>query len=231
MPIMLVLGAHELLTALESVSETEVFRRYFLRNPILPQRHIPGALACLLMLVVLWAVNSRFLPEIAMLRTPYGVGNAHKVNLALAIEQVTTPDATVGVLSAGTVPYYSGRPAIDFLGKADRRIAGLSPDLSGDHLGSTSVHGIWNFYTPGHNKYDLEYSIKELRPTYVEGFQWGVQDVSGWAESEYVKVEYEGVPLYLLKDSEEVRWDKIVVSTVPVSPEAVEEEREQAARM
>src|ERR687894_419352 len=96
MPIMLVLGAHELLTALESVSETEVFRRYFLRNPILPQRHIPGALACLLMLVVLWAVNSRFLPEIAMLRTPYGVGNAHKVNLALAIEQVTTTDAAVG---------------------------------------------------------------------------------------------------------------------------------------
>src|SRR5918994_823768 len=66
MPIMLVLGMHEILMALESVSNTVVFRRYFLRNPILPRRHVPGFLACVLVLGVLLSVNTRFLPEIAM---------------------------------------------------------------------------------------------------------------------------------------------------------------------
>jgi arabinofuranosyltransferase len=211
-PIMLVLGAHEILMALDSMSETEVFRRYFLRNPLLPRRQIPGALACLLVLVVLWSVNTRFLPEIAMLQTPHEANiNARRVQTALAIEQVTTPEATVGVFAAGAIPYYSGRPAIDFLGKSDRHIARLPPDLSG------SLHGIWTFYRPGHNKYDLEYSIEELKPTYVEGFSWGGQNVVDWADSEYVRLDYEGVPLYLLEGSGAVRWDKI-----EQPPEAIE---------
>jgi hypothetical protein len=62
---------------------------------------------------------------------------------------------------------------------------------------------------PGHNKYDLRYSIKTLKPTYVQGFQWGKQDLSQWAESKYVQVEYEGIYLYLLKDSPAVLWDEL----------------------
>jgi hypothetical protein len=211
MPIMLVLGIHEILRALESVSDTEGFTRYFLYNPVLPRHHMQGILACSLMLVVLLSVNSKFLPEIAMLRTPHEADlNANRVNTALAIEQVTTPDATVGVFAAGAIPYYSGRPAIDFLGKSDNRIARLAPDLSGPARDlSSSVHGLWTFYAPGHIKYDLEYSIEELKPTYAEGFVWGGQNLVDWAEPEYVKVEYEGVPLYLLEGSGAVRWDKI----------------------
>jgi hypothetical protein len=77
-------------------------------------------------------------------------------------------------------------------------------------------------YRPGHNKSNLQYSIKELRPTYTEGFDPGVVD---WAKSEYVKVSYEGVPLYLLKSSEDVRWDNIksdreeVEATIPTLQE------------
>jgi len=218
-PIVLVLGAHEIFRALESVSDTEGFRRYFLSAPILPRRHIPGVLACLLMLAVLVSVNLKFLPEIGMLRMPHEADlNANRVNTALAIEQVTTPEATVGVFAAGAIPYYSGRPTVDFLGKSDPRIARLTPDFSGPARDlSSSVHGLWTFYAPGHIKYDLEYSVEELRPTYAEGFKWGGQDILHWAESEYVKVEYEGVPLYLLEDSEEVRWND-----VEPSPEAVE---------
>ena len=33
---------------------------------------------------------------------------------------------------------------------------------------------------PGHNKYDLDYSIKQLRPTYVEASAWGAQDITEW---------------------------------------------------
>ena len=83
------------------------------------------------------------------------------------------------------------------------------------------VGGSGMVYRPGHNKYDLEHSIKLLRPTYVEGFEWSSQNVVDWANSEYVKVDYEGVPLYLLKGSRDVRWDNIeaaregVEATVP----------------
>jgi arabinofuranosyltransferase len=203
-PIMLMLATYEIFMAVQAVFDTEGSQRYFLRNPIFPRRHILGIFACLLMLGVLWSVNSRFLPEIAMLQKPYDADlNEWRINAALAVRQVTTSDATVGVFSAGTIPYYSGRPAIDYLGMSDRRIARLAPDLyqSGDKRKVV--------YLPGHNKYDLEYSIKELRPTYAEAFHWGKDNVVGWAKTEYVMVEYEGMPLYLLKGSGDVYWEDI----------------------
>jgi arabinofuranosyltransferase len=204
-PLLLVVGTHEILRIVQVLFATEGFQRYFLGNPILPRRYFPVILTCLLVGGMLWSINSRFLPQIAMLVEPYDTYlNENRINTALAIEQVTTPDATVGVFGAGTIPYYSGRPAIDFLGKSDPRIARLAPDLSAPVS--------WNkgmVYEPGHNKYDLEYSIKELRPTYVEGFRWHGQTVLGWAKTQYVRVEYEGVPLYVLKNSGDVRWADI----------------------
>jgi hypothetical protein len=97
------------------------------------------------------------------------------INTALAINQVIAPDATVGVFGAGTIPYYSGRPAIDFLGKSDRRITRVAPEFSGMVSGNESM-----LYEPGHNTFDLEYSVKELKPTYVEGFRWHGQNVVGY---------------------------------------------------
>jgi hypothetical protein len=77
-------------------------------------------------------------------------------NLALALERFTTPDATVGVFAAGTVPYYSGRPAIDFLGKMEPRIARLAPDLK-DYWSPGVVlqpsRTTPKIVRPGHNKY------------------------------------------------------------------------------
>ena len=207
-PILVVLATYDILMAMEYVSNAAVFRRYFfLRNPIIQQRHVPGMLTCLLLLAVLWSINSRFLPEIAMRQVPDEVHlNNERVRIALAIERFTTPDATVGVTAAGTVPYYTGRPAIDFLGKADPRIARLPPDLSGA-VSDPGLKGM--VHLPGHDKYDLEYSIKELKPTYAVDFAWGRQDVLDWAKSEYVKVNYKGVSLPLLKSSKDVRWDDI----------------------
>ena len=62
---------------------------------------------------------------------------------------------------------------------------------------------------PGHNKYDLDYSIKTFKPTFVQRFKWRADDLSEWAKTRYVKVYYGGVSLYLLKDSPDVLWDKI----------------------
>jgi hypothetical protein len=207
-PIMLVLGVHGIFLALQHhVSAGSVERGYLLYTPSSLRRHVPGFLACLLVLVMLLSVNLRFLPEIAMLRDFTDVRvNEERVNIALAIERFTKPDATVGVFDAGTIPYYTGRPAIDFLGKADRRIARLAPDPSGfpkmEFFGS-------KLNNPGHNKYDLGYSIIELRPTYVRDFVWGGQNALGWAQSEYVMVVYKGTILNFRRDSADVHWDDI----------------------
>jgi hypothetical protein len=146
------------------------------------------------------------MPEILFLRKAYTVeANQGNVNTAIVLSQLTTSDATIGVKWAGSIPYYTGKRAIDFLGKSDRYIAHLQPDVSGK-IGWSGMKSV-----PGHNKYDLNYSIKALEPTYVRNFKHGPQDISQWAETRYVKVEYDGVSLFLLKDSPAVLWSKVKV--------------------
>ncbi len=148
--------------------------------------------------VLLLAGNARYLPEISLRESPFGVlANAENVRVALALRRITTESATVGSPWAGAIPYYSERRAIDFLGKSDRRIAGLPPDLSGavGWGGLTSV--------PGHNKYDLAYSIGERRPDYVQMFRWGGQTADS---SAYVTVWYGRFLLRLRRESPSVRW-------------------------
>jgi arabinofuranosyltransferase len=206
MPIMLVLVVHEILTILRYVCDKEVVRAFFLRNPIVPWRYGLGSLACLMVLGVLWSTNSHYLPDIAMIK-PQGYqkeGADMGPNIALTIEQLTTPDATVGVFGAGLTPYYTGRVAIDFLGKTDPRIARTDPDLSGAAAGNGGM-----IYGPGHNKYDLNYSLRELRPTYAQGFGWARENHLDWAQSEYVMVDYNGVRVEFLKSSRDVHWDQI----------------------
>ena len=64
---------------------------------------------------------------------------------------------------------------------------------------------------PGHNKYDLNYSIKTLQPTYAQDLHWGSQDLTEWGSTHYVMVKYKGLSLFLLKDSPFVFWDKVHV--------------------
>jgi hypothetical protein len=110
---------------------------------------------------------------------------------------------TVGVWYAGSLPYFIERRAIDFLGKSDRYIAHLPADTSGAvaWAGMNSVLG--------HNKYDLNYSIKTLKPTYVQSLKWRAQNLSEWSEGRYIKVEYKGIRLLLLKDSPAVLWNTL----------------------
>ncbi len=158
--------------------------------------------------------NSKFAPEISFLHDPYQLranlcepyqvrANRINVNTAIAISQIANSNASVAVFWAGTISYYTGLRSIDMLGKSDKYIASLSPDTSG----AISWNGMRS--VPGHNKYDLRYSIMILRPTYVQGFSWGLDDISTWAKQNYEKVQYKGVDLWLLKDSKDVFWEKI----------------------
>lgn len=158
----------------------------------------------LLPLVCVCAADIRFAPEIFLLKFPYqnDYARAH-VEVAIALDELTDRDATIGVYWGGTLPYYLDRYAIDFLGKSDKYVASLPPDMTGQSagFGMTSI--------PGHNKHDLNYSIKKLLPTYVEEFDYGTEKLETWARDYYVRVKYGEAKLYLLKDSPRVKWSKV----------------------
>jgi hypothetical protein len=138
--------------------------------------------------VALAVANGPFLPEAFLARYPYLVEYVQwYVRIGVTLEQVCTPDATVGVFGAGAVPYYSGLYGIDFYGKADPRVARRPPDLR---------------MPIGHNKSDLAYSIGERRPDYVEEFS------SGYDDARFAQPEYERVgDLWVRRGSPRVRWD------------------------
>jgi hypothetical protein len=154
--------------------------------------------------LVLLSASVRFLPEISLLYKPMQTANAaENIDIALVLDRVTTPQATVAVLFAGTIPYYLDRRAIDVLGKSDRYIAHLPPDLSG----SVSWAGMSS--VPGHNKYDFDYSIKHLEPTYAQIMRWGRADLTEWASSHYVNVQQGGVKMWLRMGSADVIWSRL----------------------
>ena len=63
---------------------------------------------------------------------------------------------------------------------------------------------------PGHNKYDLNYSIVELRPDYIQGTTWGRDDVTDQVKGIYRPLIIENkLGLLLNTNSSRVRWDAI----------------------
>jgi hypothetical protein len=203
MPILFVLFVKAAFSMAAYFGGTAPYSSVMISRPIIPPRFVLETLVALVFLAILLA-NSRFLNEIYLLSRPYtAVDNETCVNTAIALNDLTRENATVGVTSAGTIPYYTGKTSIDFLGKNDPYIARLSPDISG--------RAAWNGMgsVPGHNKFDLNYSIKVLKPTYVQVVAWLGQDLSSWSESHYEKIVYKGTTLRLLRNSEAVRWELI----------------------
>jgi len=139
--------------------------------------------------------------------------NIANTNTAIYLNRVLGPQASVGVFFAGAVPYYTGLRAVDFLGKGDAYIARLPPDRTG----AVSARGMRNI--PGHDKYDLTYSILQRRPTYIADFRWGRQDLALAASAYYVRVpvgfdtwpESTGRSVLLLGDSPDVDWERVGV--------------------
>jgi arabinofuranosyltransferase len=157
------------------------------------------------------SVNAAFWKDISFTTPPitlFGAARDH-VNSAIAINNLTTENASVGVIWAGAVPYYTDRRGVDFLGKSDKYIARLAPDLTGD----IGWNGIIN--VPGHIKYDLYYSINKLKPTYIEEYRWGKQNLSFKVSEDYVKANYQDVAgnviILLRRSSPDVLWDKVHV--------------------
>lgn len=173
-------------------------------NLLLVRFRIMPLFSSAVILCMLVLINVPFIHDLQFDRANTSIANSpREVQKVLILNEVCYPDATIGVLTAGTVPYYTGFKAVDFLGKMDKRIAQLPPDMSGN----IAAYGMNSL--PGHNKADFNYSIKELKPDYIELVSWGSQDVVEWSKGYYQEVEINGFVFYFLKGSAKINWEKI----------------------
>ena len=186
--ILFVLGAFELLRRIGAPASSRKGKR----------------LVVYLTAISVLTVNLGFLPQMFLTQAWPPVNFYYpRVNGAVILNQITTRDATVGLVGAGVIPYYTERKGYDFLGRTDPYIAARPPDLSGDIAWS----GMYS--VPGHNKYDLNYSIQQMRPTFIETSKWGSQDLTEWVKSNYVMVDYQGVRMWLRRGDARVKWEML----------------------
>lgn len=103
-------------------------------------------------------IGSALLPALAWVRDGgWDVrADAGNSELGVLLARVTDAQATVATFAAGAPAYYSDRRMVDLLGKSDRAIASTAPRGGSFH--------------PGHDKWDFEYSIGELRPDVITDF-------------------------------------------------------------
>ena len=97
------------------------------------------------------SINITESDEILFKARPYSAwDNRHNIMITHAVGKISKPDNTILVGYAGTVPYFTKYRCFDILGKCDEYIA-RTPVLP-------------NKNRPGHNKYDLYYSINTYKP-------------------------------------------------------------------
>jgi hypothetical protein len=193
-----------------------VYAADLLRKAVLAKANFPGVrlerltsfglvvfvLASMLNMNLL--IDSRSLERWALLRQPIFIeGNKEYVQIALALEKITAPQASVAVVSAGAIPYFSNRNAIDLLGKNDIKIA------------HEKAHGAENIFSledfrPGHMKWDYDYSLGQLKPDVVVQL-WGDTEIAEvYIERDYVVGgAVDDLPFSLRKGSPNILWDQV----------------------
>lgn len=192
-PLIVVISTAEIINIFESLKDSLNFG--LLRYPV------SLLIFCTIVLGVNFIVsNERFLRQMVF-KVPIFSTEYNEINTkyALALKEISDEEATVGVIWAGAVPYFSERDGIDFLGKSDRYISRVKPNLNW----STAEWGMKTY--PGHNKYDLKYSILELRPDFIERPDWFDQYVGTDPSYNYRVHVYKGVSFYVRSDSSHTR--------------------------
>ncbi len=140
-------------------------------------------------------------------RPDYVAGSDRNLQVALAIENVTKPGASVAVIGAGTIPYLlPDRYAIDILGKADPYIA---------HQNVRTPMSIADipFMRPGHMKWDYAYTFGKLKPDVIVSIWEGTTaEAAPYLKKDYVyAVIGEKIKVYLLKDSPNILWENVII--------------------
>jgi len=112
----------------------------------------------------------------------FGFSFAHQLDaIGLEVANATRPGTTIALTGAGNTAYFDHRPSIDLLGYSDHVVAVSEPHTS------VFVPG-WGWlpllFQPGHDKWDYQHSIHDLRPDVVLGLSHpsptDVADMVGW---------------------------------------------------
>jgi hypothetical protein len=122
----------------------------------------------LVFLFILFNTQSDNMPlEMTLLKAPLTVGeNQMQVRIATVLNHsVKDPSARIGVVWAGSIPYFSKGEFIDLLGKNDTIIAHeVAKNPYGVELGPLQkLFGFW----PGHNKFDYPYILNAYQPDLI----------------------------------------------------------------
>jgi hypothetical protein len=133
-------------------------------------------------------------------RHPFVPGSERYVRISRVLDEITTPDAKIAVVTAGIIPYFTDRYSLDLLGKSDKKIA-HEPVHIPENLALID-------FRPGHMKWDYAYSIGELQPDVVAQFDDSFGDPIPYLGN-YTKVTLYSFPMYLLNDSTSVRWEVV----------------------
>ena len=97
--------------------------------------------------------------------------NRDHIATALTLRKILPPGSTIGVFWAGTIPaYLPNYYATDFLGKSESHIAKMPARDGVSWLGMLTV--------PGHNKYDLKYTLNTYKPAWIQNAKWGEDDLT-----------------------------------------------------
>ncbi|RJP81012.1 MAG: hypothetical protein C4524_02625 [Candidatus Zixiibacteriota bacterium] len=144
------------------------------------------------------------LREWLLIKPPLAVQeNREMVELARLAGDITTPEAAIGLSWAGIIPYFSRRPAVDFLGKNDRHIARLPARLP---AGGDLLTGL----RPGHTKWDYDYSIRTLQPDLVlQTYGLNRPEAEAYFHPDYEKRIIAGYSFQVLKGSPRIAWEEV----------------------
>lgn len=134
-------------------------------------------------------------------RPDYVAGNDRNLQIAISLEQVTKPGASIAVVGAGTIPYLlPDRYAIDILGKADPYIAHQNVRMP---MGIPDIPNM----RPGHMKWDYAHTIGELKPDVIVSLWENTSDEAApyMGGYEFVTIAPK-IRVFLRKDSPNINW-------------------------
>lgn len=140
-------------------------------------------------------------------RPDYVAGSDANLSAALALRNTTTPDATIAVLGAGTIPYLlPDHRVLDILGKTDPVIAHEAVRTP------MSIEDVPDM-RPGHMKWDYARTFGDLKPDVIVSIWPGTTEEAARYLTDYVRGEIAPhIQVYLRRGSPNILWDKITIA-------------------
>jgi hypothetical protein len=131
--------------------------------------------------------------EMMLLKKPDSIHyNEGIVKEALYLRSITTSEAKIAIVWAGSFSYFTNRNMVDLLGKNDKVIARQQWNKS------------FPGFLPGHVKWDYAYSIGKLKPDIVAQTWYGTEAAHRFLDTDYTLFMHNEFTHYLRKNSSAV---------------------------